>query len=115
MYGRSDEVKVKVSARHMEVSEPLSQYAQQKAGKLDKYFDQIREVEVVVEKEGNKSSVEMIVNADHTHRFVAKHDNGDAYACIDACVDKLERQLHEHKDKQRNRKHLAGEDKHTRG
>jgi ribosome-associated translation inhibitor RaiA len=37
--------------------------------------------------------------------FIANHDEGDAYACIDACVDKLERQLTEHTKKHRNRKH----------
>ena len=47
----------------------------------------------------------MIVNAEHKNMFIAHHDEGDAYACIDACVDKLERQLTEHKKKHRNRKH----------
>ena len=49
--------------------------------------------------------VEMIVNAEHKNMFIAHHDEGDAYACIDGCVDKLERQLSEHKKKFRNRKH----------
>ena len=47
----------------------------------------------------------MIVNAEHNNTFIAHHDDGDAYACIDGCVDKLERQLTEHKKKFRNRKH----------
>ena len=47
----------------------------------------------------------MIVNAEHKNMFIAHHDEGDAYACIDACVDKLERQLTDHKKKIRNRKH----------
>jgi ribosomal subunit interface protein len=38
-------------------------------------------------------------------QFIAHHDDGDAYACIDSCVDKLERQLSDHKKKVRNRKH----------
>jgi ribosome-associated translation inhibitor RaiA len=37
--------------------------------------------------------------------FIANHVDGDAYACIDACMDKLERQLSDHKKKYRNRKH----------
>ena len=52
-----------------------------------------------------RRSVEMIVNAEHKNMFIAHHDDGDAYACIDGCVDKLERQLSEHKKKIRNRKH----------
>lgn len=104
---------VKVSSRHMEVTDSLREYAEQKAGKLIKYFDRIREVEVIYDAGKDRMSVEMVVNADHTRQFVASHEFSDAYACVDQCVDKLERQLHEHKDKHRNRKHMAGEDKHA--
>ena len=95
----------------MEVTEPLKNYAEQKAGKLVKYFDRIQEIEVVFDagKESGKdhTRVEMIVNAEHKNMFIAHHDNGDAYACIDGCVDKLERQLSDFKKKVRNRKHTA--------
>jgi putative sigma-54 modulation protein len=96
---------VTISARHMDVTEALKQFADQKANKLLKYFDRIQEIEVIFDagKEGTK--VEMIVNAEHNAIFIANHNQGDAYACIDACVDKLERQLTDHKEKFRNRKH----------
>ena len=108
-------VTVTVSSRHMDVSSALRAYAEQKAGKLQKYFDRIQEVEVVFDNLKDRVNVEMIVNAEHARQFVASSSETDAYACVDSCVDKLERQLHEHKDKHRNRKHLAGEDKHVRG
>jgi putative sigma-54 modulation protein len=98
-------VNVTVSSRHMEVTPPLRQYAEQKAGKLTKYFDRVQEIEVVFDNGKDVTRVEMIVNADHKNRFIAHHDEGDAYACIDGCVHKLERQLSEHKKKLRNRKH----------
>jgi len=106
-------VDVKVTSKRMELSDALRDYATQKAGKLVKYFDRIRGIEVVVESDKGGAIVEMIVDADRSGRFVARHE-GDAYASIDACVDKLERQLHEHKDQFRNRKHLSSEDKHAR-
>src|SRR5574340_1043558 len=102
---------VTVSSRHMEVSQALKTYAEQKAGKLEKYYDRIQEIEVVFDAGKDRTSVEMIVNAEHNNMFIAHHDQGDAYACIDGCVDKLERQLSEHKDKYRNRKHNTGDDK----
>jgi putative sigma-54 modulation protein len=98
---------VTVSSRHMAVSVPLKEYAQAKAGKLTKYYDRISEIEVVIDDETKDMKVEMIVSADHNHRLVAHHADGDAYACIDSCVDKLERQLTDYKDKTRNRKHPA--------
>lgn len=98
-----------VSSRHMDVTPPMKTYAEQKAEKLLKYYDRIQEIEVVFEngKDTGKAviRVEMIVNAEHRNMFIARHDEGDAYACIDACVDKLERQLSDHKKKVRNRKH----------
>ncbi len=96
---------VTVSSRHMEVTPPLKAYAEQKANKLMKYYDRIQEIEVVFDNGKDITRVEMIVNAEHTSPFVAHHDDPDAYAGIDGCVDKLERQLSEHKKKFRNRKH----------
>lgn len=103
---------VTISSRHMDVTEALKTFAEQKANKLTKYYDRIQEIEVIFDAGKDKTSVEMIVNAEHRNMFLAHHNEGDAYACIDACVDKLERQLSDHKKKIRNRKHAA-EDKHT--
>ena len=110
--GRSNEVIVTVAGRHMDVSEPLKQYAEHKAGKLTKYYDRIQEIEVVFDAGKDRTTVEMIVNGEHKNMFIAHHNEGDAYAGVDACVDKLERQLSDHKKKVRNRKHNV-EDKHA--
>ncbi len=95
---------VTVSGRHMDVSEPLKQYAEQKAGKLTKYYDRIQEIEVVFDAGKDRTSVEMIVNGEHKNMFIAHHNEGDAYAWVDACADKLERLLSDHNNKVRNRK-----------
>lgn len=103
-----------VSSRHMDVTPALKAYAENKAGKLTKYYDRIQEIEVVLDNGKDTVHVEMIVNAEHKNMFVAHHNDGDAYACIDGCVDKLERQLSDHKKKIRNRKHPS-EDVKGRG
>ena len=96
---------VTVIGRHMEVTEALKNYADQKAAKLAKYYDLIQEIEVILDNTKGEPRVEMIVNAEHRNTFVAHHEDGDAYACIDGCSHKLERQITEHKKKFRNRKH----------
>ena len=103
---------VVVSSRHMDVTSPLKSYAEGKANKLTKYYDRIQEIEVVFDAAKDAMTVEMIVNAEHKNMFIARHTDGDAYACVDGCMDKLERQLSDHKKKVRNRKHNT-EDKHT--
>jgi putative sigma-54 modulation protein len=96
---------VTISSRHMDVTEALKTFAEQKANKLSKYYDLIQEIEVILDAGKTGTKVEMIVNAEHKNMFIAHHDEGDAYAGVDGCVDKLERQLTEHKKKHRNRKH----------
>ncbi len=96
---------VTISSRHMDVTEAMKTFAEQKANKLVKYYDLIQEIEVIFDAVKDGTKVEMIVNAEHKNMFIANHDGGDAYAAVDSCVDKLERQITEHKKKHRNRKH----------
>lgn len=97
-----------VTGRHMEITEAMRQYAEEKAGKLNRFYDRVQSIEVVIEKEGLQSKVEMVVSTDHRHTFVGQVSVGDYYEAIDLVVDKLEGQLRKHKEKHRNRKHTAG-------
>jgi len=103
---------VTISSRHMDVSSSLKAYAEQKSNKLTRYYDRIQEIEVVFDNAKEQMKLEIIVSAEHRNMFIARASLDDAYACIDNCIDKLERQLSDHKKKYRNRKHSAGEDKH---
>ncbi len=98
---------VTVASKHMELTGPLKTFAEEKAGKLIKYFDRIQEIEVVFDHKNNQMMAEIIVNAEHNHRLVAHCSGTDAYACMDSCMEKMERQLTDHKEKIRNRKHPA--------
>lgn len=100
-------MQVSVTARHMEVNDRIRQYAQEKTARLPRYYDRVQAVELIIEREGDHSSVEMIVRAPGAQDFVAKEVGPDPLACIDLLVDKMERQLTRHKEKFRNRKHLA--------
>jgi putative sigma-54 modulation protein len=104
-------VTVIFSSRHTDVGEALKTYAQQKVTKLTKYYDRIQEIEVVFDGAKGSIQVEVIVNAEHRNMFIAKHEGDDAYACVDGCIDKLERQLTDYKKKVRNRKHTGGDTK----
>jgi putative sigma-54 modulation protein len=95
-----------VTGKHLEVTEAIRNYASTKVSKLPRYYDRIRTVDVVIDKHDHRrQDVEMIVHVDHHDPFLARVNGDDLYACIDQAVDKLERQLTEHKDKLRNRKH----------
>ena len=98
---------VLVSSRHMDLSPTLKTHAEQKAGKLLQYFDRIQEIEVIIDHVKDEIGVEIIVNAEHKKEFVAHCQHADAYTCVNNCVEKLERQVSEHKKTLRNRKHVG--------
>ena len=82
-------VNVVVSSRHMELTPPIKDYAEQKANKLTKYYDRIQEIEVIFGANGiahgaNKHTmkVEMIVNAEHHLTASSLVTRGDAYGCL---------------------------------
>jgi len=94
-----------ITARHLTLTPEMKERIERKASKLLKYYDRIQQIDVVVEKHEAGHSVEFIVNAEHKTEFVARVEGGDVYVALDSVVDKLERQLSDHKERFRNRKH----------
>lgn len=99
---------ITISGRHLEITPAIRTHAEEKANKLTKYYDLIQEIEIVLEATPDKRTrVEFIVNAEHKNTFVATADGEDLYGCIDQVTHKLERQLTDHKERFRNRKHSS--------
>jgi len=98
-------VDIHVTGRHVEIPDNLLEYVHSKVGKLPKFYDRIHEVEVVFDHEGEQFTAEMIVRIGHKHTFVASETGLDTFGLVDLIVDKMERQLNKHKEKQRNHKH----------
>ncbi|MEE9211566.1 MAG: ribosome-associated translation inhibitor RaiA [Phycisphaeraceae bacterium] len=100
-------MQITVSGKHIEMTPAIKQYAMEKVAKLPRYYDRIQEIDVVAGKIDNARTyeVEVIVKVERSDPFVAKTSGSDLYACVDETVDKLERQLTDHKGKLRNRKH----------
>jgi len=98
-------VQISVTGRHMEISPQIREYTEEKVGRLPRYYDRVHAVDVVLDRDGDQTVVEMLVKAAGTQEFVAKETGPDAMSCIDVLVDKLERQLTKHKERFRNRKH----------
>ena len=98
-----------ITARHVDLTPEQKQYAEDKLSKLTKYYDLVQEIEVIVEQaEHAQFHVEVIVTAEHHNRFIANCTCDKIESCIDSCFGKLERQITEHKNRHRNRKHPVG-------
>lgn len=92
-----------VNARHMEVTDAIREHVREKASKLPRYYDNIQQIEVILDHEAAKSVTEVIVTAIRRNTFVATARDDDMYASIDQALHKMIEQLRRHKDKVRDR------------
>lgn len=99
-------MEVKIQSIHFDASEQLQSFIQKKVVKLEKYYDDIKKVEVSLRvvkpetAENKEAGVKVIV------------PSGDLYAskicntfeeAVDLSVEALEKQLVKHKEKQRSK------------
>ena len=100
-------MKIRITARHVTITDDVRNYVESKAQKLPRFYDRIHDIEVVLDRTSDQFTAEMIVRADNKHVFIATESGPDTFALVDQIVDKLERQLTKHKEKNRNHKHDA--------
>jgi len=91
-------MQIDLSGHHVEVTEPLRNYVNEKIGRLEKHFDRVTDVHVIlsVEKMAKKAEATIQVKG---NKIFAQSDNQDMYAAIDSLADKLDRQILKHKEK----------------
>lgn len=91
-----------VKAPHMDVTEAIKQYVDTKVAKLNRYYSNVHTIEVTLDVEGDKPSVEIIASAAHKSVFIGTQRGDDMYTCIDQALHKVQEQLRRHKDKIRD-------------
>ena len=102
-------MQIKVSARHGHLSDEHQQDIRQKVEKLLTYFDRITMIDVTVDLADKiHKKVEILVDAEHKHDFVATEESESLMASIDTVVHKLEQQLRKYKEKIQNRSRVPG-------
>ncbi|WP_448569862.1 ribosome hibernation promoting factor [Thalassotalea ganghwensis] len=91
-------MQINLSGHHVEITDSLRDSVNTKFAKLERHFDHINNVYVVltVEKINQIAEATVHLNGTEVH---AKAENGDMYASIDSLVDKLDRQILKYKGK----------------
>ena len=103
-------MQITISGRHLEITTAIRQYADEKAGKLPRFYDLIQGIDVVLDGSAAKQKrAEIVVTAEHGNTFVAHHEGEDLYGCIDQALHKVQMQITAHKERFRNRKHSGGQ------
>lgn len=89
---------ISLSGHHVEITPALRTYITSKLDRVQRHFDQVTDVTVIlsVEKLRQKAEATLNVSGASLH---ADAEDGDMYAAVDALVDKLDRQIKKHKEK----------------
>jgi putative sigma-54 modulation protein len=84
---------IAITFRHLESTEAIKVYAQEKVGKLQRFLRSPLKANVTLSVEKGQQMAEVLVNAGSEH-YTAKESNENMYAAIDKVIDKLEHQIH---------------------
>ena len=91
-------MQINLTGHHVEITDSLRNYVDTKFSKLERHFDHISNVHVILNVEKLNQKAEATVHLSGAEVF-ASSQNQDMYAAIDSMVDKLDRQVLKHKEK----------------
>ena len=94
-----------LSGHHVDVTPAMRDYVTNKLTRITRHFDHVIDVNVIVSVDKLNQKIEANVHLSGKDIFCESID-ADMYAAIDALVDKLDRQILKHKE--RNFEHRGG-------
>ena len=97
-------MQINISGHHLDITDALRQYVNEKFNRLERHFDNITSIQVILSPEPNSHKAESTIRISGGELF-ATAEAGDMYAAIDMLTDKLDRQILKHKEKAVSRKH----------
>ena len=91
-------MQINLTGHHIELTSSMRDYVNSKFAKLERHFDHINNVYVVlnVEKLTQKAEAKLHMNGGE---IFASSEDDDMYAAIDSLIDKLDRQVLKYKEK----------------
>jgi putative sigma-54 modulation protein len=91
-------MQINLTGHHVELTTPMRDYVNSKMERLERHFDHVTDIHVVlsVEKLRHKAEATMHVSGGTIYADAVQED---MYAAIDSLVDKLDRQVKKHKEK----------------
>jgi putative sigma-54 modulation protein len=91
-------MQISVTGHHVEVTDSLKIYVNDKFGKLKRHFDNVTDVHVILSVDKLEQKAEATVQVRGAKLF-ADDIQTDMYQAIDSLIDKLDRQIIKHKEK----------------
>ena len=97
-------MQLNISGHHVDVTDALRSYVEEKLKKLERHYDHITNTHVILTVEKLEQRAEATVHISGAEVF-ADANCDDMYAAIDKLTDKLDRQILKHKEKLQDRHH----------
>ena len=91
-------MQINLTGHHVDITDSLRTYVNEKFERLERHFDHINNVHVILEVNKVRQIAEAKLNVNGGEIF-ANSESQKMYAAIDDLVDKLDRQVIKHKEK----------------
>jgi len=91
-------MQINLTGHHLDLTDALRNYVNDKFVRLERHFDHINNVHVILEVDKVRQIAEAKLNVNGGEIFATSEDEV-MYAAIDSLVDKLDRQVIKHKEK----------------
>lgn len=93
---------LEVIGRHITVTPEVRDFVSKRADKLERFFDRVHRLKVVLSVEGAAHQAELVAHLVRGDTVIAKAAGSDVYTAVEVAADKLEHQLKKYKEKLRD-------------
>ncbi len=91
-------MKLNISGHHLDITPALRQHSNEKLSKIKHHFDQVINVNMILEVQKDVQMAEATIHLRGADLF-AKAQSSDMYVSIDQLINKLDSQIIKHKEK----------------
>jgi putative sigma-54 modulation protein len=98
-------LRITITAKHVKVTDKMKDYVREKLQKLERYFNRINSIQVILDEDGLDKVCEINIHTDtQNHLSAVVHNREDMHAAVDLCIDKADRQVRKVKEKLKGHK-----------
>lgn len=91
-------MQLNLTGHHVEITPALNDYVSSKLERLERHFDHVTNVHVILSIEKLRHKAEATIHITGNDLYADSVEE-DMYAAIDTLIDKLDRQIKKHKEK----------------
>ena len=94
-------MELQIEGRHFKVTAAIKEHLEEKLGKLEKYFDGIHRMHVIldIEKHAQLQTVELVCTVAKRHTLISSGSDADMYVAIDKAEKKMLTEMKKYKAK----------------